>query len=97
MKTLINSLLSKRKRKEGRDYISMFLKRNTLRNRQGLYIGKDAYDMVTGIVNLFPEKGMSVSGYIDNVVRQHLEFHKDEINRLYRDELQRLKNKKLIE
>jgi hypothetical protein len=75
----------------------MFLKRNTLGNRQGLYIGKDAYDMVAGIVNLFPEKGMSVSGYIDNVVRQHLKFHKDEINRLYSDEMQRLKNKNLIE
>jgi hypothetical protein len=97
MKTFVMGLLSTPDVKKGMDYITLFLKKNTIKSRQGIYVGKDAFDIVAEIVNMFPEKRMSVSGYIDNVVRQHLESHKDEINRLYRDELQRLKNKNLIE
>jgi len=81
----------------GRVYSPKLLANNTIKSRKSVYISREAFDIALGIVNIFPEKGMSLSGYIDAIVKHHFEFYKVEINRLYERELQKLTNKKLIE
>jgi hypothetical protein len=39
---------------------------------------------ITEIVRVIADKDITVGGYIDNVLLQHLEANKDEINDLYK-------------
>ena len=60
---------SRRKRQE-EDYM-MFLRRNELKTRQCVYISRDGREI-------------SVGGYVDTVLAQHLEHHKEQIIELYK-------------
>jgi hypothetical protein len=78
------------KRKRGTnnaDYSSQFLGRNEIKAaRQCVYISHRIHTMISEIVRVIADKEVSVGGYIDNVLLQHLETHKDEINDLYKRE-----------
>lgn len=74
---------SKRK-KQNADYGSTFLQRNEIKTRQCVYISRDVHNKISKIVNVIADKEITVGGYIDSVLAQHLEQHKDEINDLYR-------------
>lgn len=52
--------------------------------RQYVYISKEAYSIVSKIVNTIAGKDITVGGYIDTVLMRHFEENKDEINNLYR-------------
>lgn len=73
-----------KKRKQESGYTSVFLKPKELKSRQSVYIGGDLHEKVVAIVNEIAVKGMTVGAFIDTVLRQHLEEHKDEINNLYK-------------
>lgn len=68
------------------DYISVFLQKNELKTRHGVYISRDMYETVSEIVRVIAGKEVTVGGYIENVLSRHLESHKDEINELYKKE-----------
>lgn len=72
------------KRRQAGGYTSVFLKPKELKSRQSVYISGDLHEKVIAIVNEIAVKGMTVGAFIDTVLRQHLEEHKDEINNLYR-------------
>ena len=72
--------------KENTEYTDMFLKKKTLNERQCVYISKKAHGIISEIVRVIADKDISVGGYIDNVLMQHLEAHRDEINELYRQD-----------
>ena len=74
---------TKRKRGQAADYESLFLSRNELRNRQGLYIGRDNYETLQTLVRSIRGERLSVSGLVDNIVSHHIELYGDEINRIY--------------
>lgn len=74
---------SKRK-KQNADYGSTFLQRNEIKTRQCVYISREVHNKISKIVNVIADKEITVGGYIDSVLAQHLEQHKDEINDLYR-------------
>lgn len=76
----------KRKRVANADYGATFLQRNELKTRQCVYISLDVHNTISKIVNVIADKNITVGGYIDNVLLQHLEANKDEINELYRKE-----------
>ena len=84
---------TKRKRGQTADYESSFLSRNELRNRQGLYIGRDNYETLQTLVRSIRGERLSVSGLVDNIVSHHIELYGDEINRIY-DENSRKQIKK---
>ena len=73
----------KRKRTQAVDYESLFLSRNELRDRQGLYIGRDNYETLQTLVRAIRSERLSVSGLVDNIVSHHIELYGDEINRIY--------------
>ena len=73
----------RRKRQED-DYSGLFLRRNEIKTRQCVYISRDVHGKILKIVNDIAGREISVGGYVDTVLRQHLEQHKERINELYR-------------
>jgi hypothetical protein len=77
---------TKRKRNVGVDYSTQFLQKNEFKTRQCVYISQRIHSTITAIVRVIADKDVTVGGYIDNVLLQHLETHRDEINELYKKE-----------
>lgn len=74
---------SKRKR-TAIGYSGTFLQKNEIKTRQCVYISQRIHATISEIVRVIADKEVSVGGYIDNVLLQHLEAHKEEINELYK-------------
>ena len=73
-----------RRKRNNADYSSLFLQRNELKTRSCVYISQRIHTTISEIVRVIADKDVTVGGYIDNVLLQHLEVHKDEINDLYK-------------
>ncbi|KAA6315504.1 hypothetical protein EZS27_034046 [termite gut metagenome] len=69
------------------DYEGVFLTRNELRNRQGLYIDRDNYEILQTLVRSVRSQRLSVSGLMDNIVRHHIERYEEDINRIYEENI----------
>lgn len=65
-------------------YSATFLQKNEIKTRQCVYISQRIHATISEIVRVIADKEVSVGGYIDNVLLQHLEAHKEEINELYK-------------
>jgi len=65
-------------------YSATFLQKNEIKTRQCVYISQRIHATISEIVRVIADKDVSVGGYIDNVLLQHLEAHKEEINELYK-------------
>ena len=83
MQELPDEKPQKRKRNLTIDYETLFLSRNEIRTRQGLYIDRENYEILQTLVRAIRSERLSVSGLVDNIVRQHIEQYGDEINRIY--------------
>lgn len=75
-----------RRKRSNADYSSLFLQRNELKVRSCVYISQRIHNTISEIVRVIADKEVTVGGYIDSVLLQHLEAHKDEINDLYKRE-----------
>ena len=73
-----------RRKRNPVDYSATFLQKNEIRTRQCVYISQRIHATISEIVRVIADKEVSVGGYIDNVLLQHLETHKEEINELYK-------------
>lgn len=74
---------SVRRRKINIDYPAVFLSRYELKTRQGIYIEKETNETIKRIVHNIGSERLTVSGFIENVLKHHFELYKDEINNLY--------------
>jgi hypothetical protein len=86
----------KRKRTQAVDYESLFLLRNELRNRQGLYISRENYEILQTLVRAIRNERLSVSGLVDNIISHHIELYGDEINRIYDENNRKPVQKKIV-
>ena len=88
IKSKDSSASSKRNKRNGNtaDYEELFLCRNEIRQRQGVYISQSVHQTIMQIVKQIAGDDVSVGGYIDNVLKHHLGKYKDEINSLYKQE-----------
>ena len=64
------------------DYESLFICRNTLKNRKTIYIAKELQDTLAEIVMSMRNRDMTIGIYVENIILHHLDTYKDEINRL---------------
>jgi len=85
MDKVIKNLTDKEKENKN-GYESLFLKRNGLKARSCVYISQRTHNTISEIVRVIADRDVTVGGYIDNVLLQHLEMHRDEINDLYKKE-----------
>ena len=57
----------------------------SVHNRTALFLSsRDVHGKILRIVNDIAGGEISVGGYVDTVLRQHLEQHKERINELYK-------------
>ena len=73
-----------RRKRQDEDYNELFLRRNEIKTRQCVYISRDVHGKILKIVNDIAGREISVGGYVDTVLRQHLEQHTEKINELYK-------------
>lgn len=66
-------------------YAGNFLRPHYLHNRATFYIEREVLDVLQKVVKRIGDKGLTTSGYIDNILRDHLAAHKAEINQISRD------------
>ena len=83
----ISKVFSRIQRRERRkadkgDYESIFICRNTLKNRKTIYIAKELQDILAEIVMSMRNRDMTIGIYVENIILHHLDPYKDEINRL---------------
>ena len=78
-----SSAKSMSKRKLGNIYEGKFLQPRELKIRQCVYISRGVHETVADIVKRIGDRGLTVGTYIDTIILQHLQEHKDEINTLY--------------
>ncbi|NDV64674.1 DUF3408 domain-containing protein [Bacteroides sp. 224] len=67
-------------------FAERYLKPIELDRRQCVYISKRNHKILTDFIRSLNEKGLTIGGYIDNVITEHIDKHKEEINYLYRRE-----------
>jgi hypothetical protein len=79
----------KRKRSQSADYETLFLVRNEIRTRQGLYIERDNYETLQTLVRSIRSERLRVSGLVDNIIRHHIEMYEDDINRIYEENVRK--------
>ncbi len=75
-----------RKKKKGERYNDSFLKKNEIKDRHCIYISKNVYYKISKIVKVIADSDISIGGYVDTVLLNHLEEHKDEINEMYKQQ-----------
>ncbi|GEM_PF-2335287 len=70
-------------------YIKSFLKHKKFKTRQSVYISQEVHASIARLVHVLALTGkeISVGGYIDNVLCEHLENHKEVIENMYRKQL----------
>lgn len=67
-------------------YEQQYLKPVEIDRRGCVYISKRNHDILSSLIRSINQKGLTIGGYIDNVITEHLEKHKAEINHIYRRE-----------
>lgn len=72
------------RKKQGWGYRDKYLRHNGIKTRQCVYISEEMHRVFSSVVRVITRNGITVGGYIDTVLRSHIEEHKDELNEMYR-------------
>jgi len=83
--TFISEENMNRNKKQPFDYRKTFLTTPKLENRKTVFISKSTRDNLDKIARRLGDRKMSVSGFIENMAKHHLEKFKDEVERLYKE------------
>jgi len=76
-----NKGLKKRKSQKS-DFSELFLKERTVKNRKQIYISAETFDLIQSYLKHISD--VSFIAYVDNILLQHVEEHKDAINELFK-------------
>ena len=63
------------------DFSELFLKERTVKNRKQIYISSETYDIIRRYLKYIGD--VSFIAYIDNILVQHIEEHRDTITELF--------------
>lgn len=73
----------KRKRKPQADYQDVFFNRIDFTHRKPLYITATTHRRLMRIVHLMDESKATISSYVENIILNHLETFKEDIDTIY--------------
>ena len=77
-----DSVKVQRKRKSQKlDFPELFMKERVIKNRRPIYISNETYDIIKGYLKYIGE--VSFTAYVDNILLQHIEEHKDTISEMF--------------
>jgi hypothetical protein len=77
---------SKRKRTEQTNYRETYFEKVDLSDRQQISISRETHLTLFSVVNMIGGHKATISSYVENIILQHLESHKEEINHLYENQ-----------
>lgn len=75
--------LEKRKRKPQVDYQDVFFNRIDFTHRKPLYITATTHRRLMRIVHLMDESKATISSYVENIILNHLETFREDIDTIY--------------
>lgn len=78
--------VSKRKRTEQNNYKETFFEKVDFSDRQQISISRETHLTLFSVVNMIGGHKATISSYVENIILQHLESHKEEINHLYENQ-----------
>jgi hypothetical protein len=73
--------VQKKKKSQKYDFSELYLKERVIKNRKPIYISVETFDAVKGYLKYIGE--VSFTAYIDNIILQHIEEHRDIISELF--------------
>jgi len=79
----------KRKYTGQTNYREIYFERVDFTNRQPLWLTRETHLTLLKIVNVIGGHKATLSSYVENIILQHLESHKEEINDLYENKFKR--------
>ena len=85
-----------KKAKAVSDYVTSFLIGKRFRGRQCVYISQSLHSSISEFVGVISERDLTVGSYIDNIIMEHLEKHREEITELYNRALEKKTGKNLL-
>lgn len=71
------------------NYADTFLHRYELSSRQGLHLEKETIATIKRIISSIGTDRLTVSGFVENVLKHHFELYKEEVNRLHDEKLRK--------
>jgi biopolymer transport protein ExbD len=83
--TIISEENMKSNKKQSFDYRKTFLTAPKLEDRKPVFVSRETRDSLDKIARRLGDHKMSVSGFIENMAKHHLEEYEEEINRLYKE------------
>jgi len=74
---------------EEEDYCETYFEKVDLSYRKSICIAKETHSTLLKVVNMIGGRKTNLSSYVENIILQHLENHKEEINELYENGFKR--------
>ncbi|MEI7503875.1 MAG: DUF3408 domain-containing protein [Paludibacter sp.] len=81
--------VSKRKRTEQNNYRETYFEKVDFSDRQQISISRETHLTLFSLVNMIGGHKATISSYVENIILQHLENHKEEINHLYENQFKK--------
>ena len=66
-------------------YKDTFIRPNEFKTRQCVYISQEVHSILVRFMGAFPDRNITVGGFVNNVLTEHLERYKNEINELFQE------------
>lgn len=82
-KTVYNELRNMEEIADDRKPFAGYLATKEIQVRKCVYISRDVQQKIARIVGVLTDGNTTIGGYIDNVIKEHLNLYRDEINALY--------------
>ncbi len=79
----------KRRRGEQTDYRETYFEKVEMTERKSLYITRATHLTLWNVLNMIDGHKATNSGFVESMIRQHLESHKEEINSLYENQFKK--------
>lgn len=76
---------TRRRRVPMPDYASTFLRNTEVKRRSVIYASDEIKRKLAHVVDMLGNGELTVTAYVDNILRNHLEIYGEEINRLHRE------------
>lgn len=82
----IQEFISSTEPTENNEYETLYLQpsKTTARNGKNVNIRSEFHDKISSIICMFPERKITISGYIDHVLEHHFKTHHNKIISLIR-------------
>lgn len=78
--TISKRISTKQRKASLEEYKNTFLLPPKITDRKTVYLSSETRDRLDEIVRRLGERGSSVSGFIENMAKEHLEVYRDEID-----------------